>query len=199
MGALIMKEIILNILQDSLETKEQFIKDNLDLIQRGADSLATCITSGHKIMIFGNGGSAADAQHIAAEFVNRFQVERAPLAALALTTDTSVITSIANDYHFDQIFSKQIQALGKKDDIAIGISTSGGSKNVIQAIRAAKEIGMFTLGLMGRGGELAPCTDLAFRVESDITARIQEAHITLGHILCDLAERILFPEEYSHG
>ena len=191
-----MKELILNILQDSLETKEQFIKDNLDLIQEGADSLATCITSGHKIMIFGNGGSAADAQHIAAEFVNRFQVERPPLAALALTTDTSVITSIANDYHFDQIFSKQIQALGKKDDIAIGISTSGGSKNVIQAIRAAKDIGMITLGLMGRGGELAQCTDLAFRVESDITARIQEAHSTLGHILCDLAERILFPEKF---
>ena len=191
-----MKEIILNILQDSLETKEQFIKDNLDLIQEGADSLATCITSGHKIMIFGNGGSAADAQHIAAEFVNRFQVERPPLAALALTTDTSVITSIANDYHFDQIFSKQIQALGKKDDIAIGISTSGGSKNVIQAIRAAKDIGMITLGLMGHGGELAQCTDLAFRVESDITARIQEAHSTLGHILCDLAERILFPEKF---
>ena len=191
-----MKEIILNILQDSLETKEQFIKDNLDLIQEGADSLATCITSGHKIMILGNGGSAADAQHIAAEFVNRFQVERPPLAALALTTDTSVITSIANDYHFDQIFSKQIQALGKKDDIAIGISTSGGSKNVIQAIRAAKDIGMITLGLMGRGGELAQCTDLAFRVESDITARIQEAHSTLGHILCDLAERILFPEKF---
>lgn len=194
-----MKEIILNILQDSLATKEQFIKDNLDLIQQGADSFATCLTSGHKIMIFGNGGSAADAQHIAAEFVNRFQVERTPLAALALTTDTSVITSIANDYHFDQIFSKQLQALGKKDDIAIGISTSGGSKNVIQAIRAAKDIGMFTMGLMGRGGELAQYTDLAFRVESDITARIQEAHITLGHILCDLAERILFPEECSHG
>ncbi len=191
-----MKEIILNILQDSLETKEQFIKDNLDLIQRGADSLTTCITSGHKIMIFGNGGSAADAQHIAAEFVNRFQVERTPLAALALTTDTSVITSIANDYHFDQIFSKQIQALGQKDDIAIGISTSGGSENVIQAIRAAKDIGMFTLGLMGRGGELAQYTDLAFKVESDVTARIQEAHITLGHILCDLAERILFPEAF---
>ena len=191
-----MKEIILNILHDSLETNERFIKDNLDLIQAGADSLATCITSGHKIMIFGNGGSAADAQHIAAEFVNRFQVERKPLAALALTTDTSVITSIANDYHFDQIFSKQIQALGKKDDIAIGISTSGGSKNVIQAIRAAKDIGIFTLGLMGRGGELAQFTDLAFRVESDVTARIQEAHITLGHILCDLAERILFPEAF---
>ena len=115
-----------------------------------------------------------------------------------MTTDTSIITSIGNDYHFDEIFSKQINALGKKDDIAIGISTSGNSKNVIQAILAAGKIGMFTIGLTGRGGELAECADLVFAVESDITARIQEAHITLGHILCDLVERILFPEKFSN-
>lgn len=192
-----MQAIILNVLRESLEVKEQFIKNNLDLIQRGADSLATCITSGHKVLIFGNGGSAADAQHIAAEFVNRFQVERPPLAAIALTTDTSIITSIANDYHFDQIFSKQVRALGQKDDIAIGISTSGNSRNVLEAIHAARDIGMFTIGLTGRGGKLAECADLVFRVESDTTARIQEAHITLGHILCDLLERILFPEKYG--
>ena len=192
-----MQAIILNVLRESLEVKEQFIKNNLDLIQRGADSLATCITSGHKVLLFGNGGSAADAQHIAAEFVNRFQVERPPLAAIALTTDTSIITSIANDYHFDQIFSKQVRALGQKDDIAIGISTSGNSRNVLQAIHAARDIGMFTIGLTGRGGKLAECADLVFRVESDTTARIQEAHITLGHILCDLLERILFPEKYG--
>jgi len=159
--------------------------------------LSTCITSGHKILIFGNGGSAADAQHIAAEFVNRYQIERPPLAALALTTDTSIITSIGNDYHFDEIFSKQIRALGKKDDIAMGISTSGNSKNVIRAINAGRKIGMFTIGLTGRGGELAECADLVFTVKSDTTARIQEAHITLGHILCDLVERILFPEKFS--
>ncbi len=189
-----MKDIILNILQESLETKEQSVKNNIDLIQKAADRLAECITSGHKILLFGNGGSAADAQHIAAEFVNRFQVERQPLAALALTTDTSVITSIGNDYHFDQIFSKQILALGKKDDIAVGLSTSGNSQNVIQAIEAAKGLDMFTIGLTGRGGRLAECADLVFKIESETTARIQETHITLAHILCDLVERILFPE-----
>jgi len=193
-----MKDIILDTLQDSIRVKDRFIKNNIPLILRGADMLVTCITSGYKILIFGNGGSAADAQHIAAEFVNRFQIERPPLAAIALTTDTSIITSIGNDYHFDEIFSRQINALGKKDDIAIGISTSGNSKNVIQAILAAGKIGMFTIGLTGRGGELAECADLVFAVESDITARIQEAHITLGHILCDLVERILFPEKIKN-
>jgi D-sedoheptulose 7-phosphate isomerase len=192
-----MKDIILKILQESLATKEQSVKKNIDLIQKAADSLAECITSGHKILLFGNGGSAADAQHIAAEFVNRFQVERQPLAALALTTDTSVITSIGNDYHFDEIFSKQILALGKKDDIAVGLSTSGNSENVIQAVKAAKSLDMYTIGLTGRGGRLADCADLVFKIDSDTTARVQETHITLAHILCDLVERILFPEKFT--
>lgn len=192
-----MKKIILDILQDSINVKDRFIKNNVDLIERGADILASSIVSGHKILIFGNGGSAADAQHIAAEFVNRFQIERPPLAALALTTDTSIITSIGNDYHFDEIFSKQIAALGRKNDIALGISTSGSSKNVVNAIQTANNIGMFTIGLTGRGGEIAACSDLVFAVESDTTARIQETHITLGHILCDLVDRILFPEKFS--
>jgi len=191
-----MKNIIFDILQDSVKVKDHLIKDNIDLIQKCANRLAACITSNHKILIFGNGGSAADAQHIAAEFVNRFHIERPPLAALALTTDTSIITSIGNDYHFDEIFSKQIIALGKKDDIVIGISTSGSSKNVIKAIHAAKNIGAFTIGLTGRGGELAKCADLVFEVPSDTTARIQEAHIFLGHVLCDLVDRILFPEKF---
>ena len=192
-----MKKIILDILQDSINVKDRFIKNNVDLIERGADILASSIVSGHKILIFGNGGSAADAQHIAAEFVNRFQIERPPLSALALTTDTSIITSIGNDYHFDEIFSKQIAALGRKNDIAVGISTSWSSKNVVNAIQTAKNIGMFTIGLTGRGGEIAACSDLVFAVESDTTARIQETHITLGHILCDLVDRILFPEKFS--
>lgn len=191
-----MKNIILNTLEESVNVKEQFIKENIDLIQRAADLLAVCITSGHKILIFGNGGSAADAQHIAAEFVNRFQIERPPLAALALTTDTSIITSIGNDYHFDDIFFKQILALGSKDDIAIGISTSGNSKNVTKAVHAAKDIGIFTIGFTGRGGELAECANHVFAVKSDVTARIQEAHSLLGHILCDLVDRILFPEKF---
>ena len=191
-----MKNIILNTLEESVNVKERFIKENIDLIQRAADLLAVCITSGHKILIFGNGGSAADAQHIAAEFVNRFQIERPPLAALALTTDTSIITSIGNDYHFDDIFFKQILALGSKDDIAIGISTSGNSKNVTKAVHAAKDIGIFTIGFTGRGGELAECANHVFAVKSDVTARIQEAHSLLGHILCDLVDRILFPEKF---
>jgi D-sedoheptulose 7-phosphate isomerase len=191
-----MKNIVFDILQDSVKVKDQLIKDSIDLIEKCANRLAACITSNHKILIFGNGGSAADAQHIAAEFVNRFQIERPPLAALALTTNTSIITSIGNDYHFDDIFSKQIIALGKKDDVVIGISTSGSSKNVIKAIHAAKNIGAFTIGLTGRGGELAKCADLVFAVPSDTTARIQEAHIFLGHVLCDLVDRLLFPEKF---
>ncbi len=190
-----MKNIILNILEDSIKVKERFIRTHVEQIIKCADMLVQSIASGHKILIFGNGGSAADAQHIAAEFINRFQIERPPLAAIALTTDTSVITSIGNDYHFDQIFAKQITALGRKDDIAIGISTSGNSRNVIMAIEAAKQNGLFTIGFSGRGGNLAECADMVFCVESDVTARIQESHITLGHILCDLAEKILFPEK----
>ena len=191
-----MKTIILNILEDSINVTNRFIKENLDSIIKGADMLASCLASGHKILIFGNGGSAADAQHIAAEFVNRFQIERPPMAALALTTDTSIITSIGNDYHFVDIFSKQVTALGRKDDVAIGISTSGNSKNVIKAVHAAKDAGMQAIGLTGRGGELAKCADLVFAVKSDVTARIQETHSILGHILCDLVDRILFPEKF---
>ena len=191
-----MKEIVLTILKESIDVKSISIKSNVDLIIKGADMLAECITTGHKILIFGNGGSAADAQHIAAEFVNRFKIERPPLAAIALTTDTSIITSIGNDYDFDEIFSRQIKALGNKDDIAIGISTSGNSKNIIKAINAAKKIGLFTIGMTGRNGKLASCADLVLTVESDVTARIQETHITMGHILCDIVDRILFPEEF---
>lgn len=192
-----MKETILNILKESIDVKSNCVKRNIDLLVKGADMIAGCITSGHKVLIFGNGGSAADAQHIAAEFVNRFEIERPPLAAIALTTDTSIITSIGNDYNFDEIFSKQITAIGNKDDIAIGISTSGNSKNIIKAIDTAKKTGIFTIGMTGRGGTLASCADLVLSVESDTTARIQETHITLGHILCDLVDRILFPEEFA--
>jgi D-sedoheptulose 7-phosphate isomerase len=191
-----MKNIILDALSDSIRVKEAFITGHLDRIIQASEMMATAIVSGHKILIFGNGGSAADAQHIAAEFINRFRIERQPLAALALTTDTSIITSIANDYHFDEIFEKQLRALGKKGDIAVGISTSGNSRNVIRAAAAAKEIGLLTIGLTGPGGKLAESVDLNFAVESQITARIQESHIMLGHLLCELVDRILFPEKF---
>ena len=192
-----MREIILNILEAGIETKRHAVENNVDNIIKAVDMLVSSIKSGNKILIFGNGGSAADAQHLAAEFVNRFQIERPPLAAIALTTDTSVLTSIGNDYHFDEIFSKQIQALGKKGDIAWGISTSGNSPNVLRAVEAALEIGMATIGMTGRSGNLAAIADLVFTVDSDITARIQETHITLGHILCDLTDRTLYPEQFE--
>lgn len=191
-----MKNIILDALTDSTRVKEAFIRSHIDRIIQAAEMMTTAIVSGHKILIFGNGGSAADAQHIAAEFVNRFRIERQPLAALALTTDTSIITSIANDYHFDEIFEKQLRALGKKGDIALGISTSGNSPNVIRAAAAAKEIGLLTIGLTGSGGKLAGMVDLHFAVESKITARIQESHMMLGHLLCELVDRMLFPEKF---
>lgn len=191
------KHIILNILDESTRIKSDFVKSNIDNIIKGAGIIASSFAKGHKLMVFGNGGSAADAQHIAAEFVNRFNIERSPLAAIALTTDTSVITSIGNDYDFDEIFSKQITALGKKGDLAIGISTSGNSKNIIKAVHAAKKSGVFTIGMTGSGGKLSESADLVFAVESGHTARIQETHITLAHILCDLVERILFPEAFK--
>ncbi len=187
-----MKDIVLKILEESVSVKERFIRNHVDRIVEAADKLAYVFENGHKIMLFGNGGSAADAQHLAAEFVNRFQIERPPLAALALTTDTSVITSIGNDYHFDDIFAKQIMALGQKGDAVIAISTSGNSGNVIKAVEMAKRIGVFTIGLTGgSGGKLAQCADMLFCVDSIVTARIQETHITLGHIFCDLVDRLL--------
>ena len=189
-----MENIIRDILRESVAVKQQSIKNCMDALIQGADLITSCLTSGHKLLIFGNGGSAADAQHIAAEFVNRFQIERPPLAAIALTTDTSILTSIGNDYHFDEIFTKQVQALGKKDDIAWGISTSGKSKNVVSAIDTAQKIGLHTIGMTGRGGALATSADIVLTVESGSTARIQETHIVLGHILCDLVDRILFAE-----
>ena len=192
-----MKEIILDILKAGIETKRECIETNVDNIIKAAGMLAGCIASGNKILIFGNGGSAADAQHLAAEFVNRFQIERPPLAAIALTTDTSILTSIGNDYHFDDIFSKQIQALGKKGDIAWCISTSGNSANVLKAVTTAQRLGITTIGFTGRAGKLADCVDLLFSVKSDTTARIQETHIMLGHIVCDLLERNLYPEKFK--
>jgi len=189
-----MQEVILDTLKDSIAVKDASIKKNLQLLENGAGRLAECLVSGHKVLIFGNGGSAADAQHIAAEMVNRFRIERSPLAAMALTTDTSIITSIGNDYNFDDIFVKQLEALGNANDIAWAISTSGNSRNVNIATREARKIGMFTMAMTGRGGQLASEADLVLKVSSDETPRIQETQITMAHILCDLVDRILFPD-----
>jgi D-sedoheptulose 7-phosphate isomerase len=193
-----MKNHVLATLDENLDVMKASVTRNADTLVRIAETMAACLTSGHKILIFGNGGSAADAQHLAAEFVNRFQVERIPLAALALTTDSSILTSIGNDYHFDDIFSKQIAALGRPGDMAWGISTSGTSKNVVKAMELARQKDLLTLCMVGRGGRLADLCDLTLPVDSAVTARIQECHITMGHILCDLVDRILFPQAFSH-
>nr|WP_321402806.1 D-sedoheptulose 7-phosphate isomerase [uncultured Desulfobacter sp.] len=186
------KELIRQTVQDAIEAKQKFFAAHEDLIETCARQMADTLEAGGKLLLFGNGGSAADCQHIAAEFVNRFQMERRPLPAIALTCDTSVITSIGNDYSFDEIFSKQVQALGHKNDMAIGISTSGNSPNVVRAAAVAKDQGLTMVCFSGAGGKLKEMSDIAFCVDSPVTARIQEVHITLGHILCDLSERMLF-------
>lgn len=192
-----MKHQIKQIVEDSLKVKKEFFSssDTIEKIEQCTSRMAGALQKGNKVLLFGNGGSAADCQHIAAEFINRFQMERVPLPALALTTDTSVITSIGNDYSYEEIFSKQVRALGKKGDIAVGISTSGNSPNVIRAIQEALDMGLHTIGLSGSKGRLKEICSLAFCVDSGVTARIQEVHIMLAHILCDLTERMLFDEK----
>jgi D-sedoheptulose 7-phosphate isomerase len=187
-------DIIAGILEESLAVKRAAVRTQAGKIARLAEVLAAAVAAGGKILIFGNGGSAADAQHIAAEFVNRFRIERPPIAAIALTTDSSVLTSIGNDYHFDEVFAKPLRALGRPGDVAWGISTSGNSANVVKAVAEARAAGLVTIGMTGRGGKLAACAEWVLTVDSEATARIQETHITIGHILCELVDRILFPD-----
>ena len=189
-----MREKILQAVQESSEIKEQFFRDNVDAVAEIVSFITETLRRGNKILIFGNGGSAADAQHIAAEFVNRFLFDRGPLPAIALTTDTSILTSISNDMGFSLVFARQIEALGGTGDIAWGITTSGTSPNVIEGFRKAKEMGMKTIALTGKdGGEVLRMTDYALNVQSSRTPRIQEVHITVGHIICELVESELFP------
>ena len=193
-----MKEIIEKLLEDSLKIKDTFIRENLSNLVQAAEKIALAFTSDRKLLLCGNGGSAADAQHIAAEFVNRYTLERPPLPAIALTTDTSVITSIGNDYSFGDIFSKQVKALGVEGDVLLAISTSGNSTNVLSAVKDARSQGIYTIGLIGKdGGELAGLVELALVVKNNVTPRIQEAHILAGHILCHLVDYILFQSHSS--
>ncbi|RLC05536.1 MAG: phosphoheptose isomerase [Deltaproteobacteria bacterium] len=187
-----MKKLIQQSVEESIRAKKDFFAKHIEQIESCASVMSDRFKKDGKILLFGNGGSAADCQHIAAEFVNRFQMERKPLPAIALTTDTSIITSISNDYSYEDIFFKQLQAIGKKGDIALGITTSGNSPNVIKAIKEAKEMGLIIVGFSGNKGKLKALSDFSFCVDSDTTARIQEVHILLAHILCDLTERILF-------
>jgi D-sedoheptulose 7-phosphate isomerase len=175
-----------------------FREEQMEKLTGAARMLAAAFKEGNKVLLFGNGGSAADAQHLAAEFVNRFQVERPPLAALALTTDTSILTAVGNDYDFQDIFVKQVKALGRKGDVAWGISTSGSSPNVVKGLEAAKQQGLHILAVTGRdGGAMAPLADICLNVPSSETPRIQEVQITIGHILCDLVDFLLFPERFN--
>ncbi len=195
-----MEKIIQKALRESIEVKENFIKENTTKITFFAEKIALALTSDRKLLLCGNGGSAADAQHIAAEFINRYELERPPLPAIALTTDTSILTSVGNDYSFNEVFSKQIKALGVEGDVLLAISTSGNSTNIIEAVKVAKSLGIFTVGLTGgEGGQLANLVDLSLVVKSSVTGRIQETHILLGHIICELVDYILFqqgvPEE----
>ncbi len=188
-----MIERIHRIARESIEAKKAFFDSHAEAVARAADLIITSIKAGGKVLIFGNGGSAADAQHIAAELVNRFNYDRPPIAAIALTTDTSILTSVGNDSSFDELFERQVRALGRRDDVALAISTSGNSPNVLRAVDAAHELGIKTIALAGRdGGRLAYAVDVALVVEASSTQRIQETHITIGHILCELIEDALY-------
>lgn len=194
-----MEQTIAAALINSVMAKEAFVRESTEDVVNLACQMVITLRQNGKILLFGNGGSAADAQHMAAEFVNRFLINRRPLAAIALTTDTSTLTAIGNDFSFDEIFSKQVQALGKPDDLALGISTSGGSVNVIKGIEVAKEIGMRTAvltgGLAGDGGELGKIADLTLNVPTAKTQHIQEVHLWIEHVLCEIVEKEIFGED----
>ncbi|MDA0110534.1 D-sedoheptulose 7-phosphate isomerase [Vibrio sp. La 4.2.2] len=189
-----MESYILKSINDSIETKK-LILENKELIESIQKVSALCIEAfknGNKVILAGNGGSAADAQHIAAEFVSRFEFDRPGLPSIALTTDTSMITAIGNDYGFEKLFERQLEANSKPGDIFIGISTSGNSKNVLKAFHRAKELGVTTVGLCGNQGEILSISDHVLSIPSNKTPRIQESHILVGHIICGIVENEIF-------
>ncbi len=189
-----MTDQISAIVANSLEVKRRFFSEHGRDVQRAAELIAQAFKANGKLLVFGNGGSAADAQHIAGELVNRFLQERKALPAIALTTDGGVLTCIANDTGFENVFARQIEALATKGDVCLAISTSGNSSNVAAACEQARQQGMVVIGLLGRdGGKVGALCDLALIVPSDDTQRIQETHNLIGHIICELVEGHLFP------
>ena len=187
-----MKKTVEQIFAESIEVKQGTLKKNLPQIIAAAEAVITAFKAGHKLFFCGNGGSAADSQHIAAEFVGRFQKERKAWPAIALTTDSSALTALGNDYSFDIVFSRQLQALGQKGDVLIAISTSGNSKNILEAVKQAKSLGITSVGVTGgNGGQLAGLCDIAIVAASSKTARIQEAHLVIFHTICELVENTL--------
>lgn len=187
-----MRDKILNAFEESAAVKQQFVRENVDTIIEVSKLIADCFSKGGKLLLFGNGGSSSDASHIAGEFVNRFTKDRPPFPAIALNTDAAVLTSIANDYDFSEIFARQMKAFAQEGDVAIAISTSGNSPNVLKAVDVAKKKKVKTVAFTGaKGDKLAARSDYVFAVQSGITPRIQETHITLGHVICQMVEEIL--------
>jgi len=185
---------ILDLYRQHAETAAAFFETGTGPVEGTAAAFIAALRGGRSLLFFGNGGSAADAQHLAAEFVNRFAADRPGLSALALTTDTSVLTSIGNDLDFSRVFARQIEALGRRGDVAVGLSTSGRSPNVLEGLRAARAAGLVTVGFTGGGeGPMKDLCDHLVRIPSRITARVQEVHILVGHILCQMVDEALFP------
>ena len=189
-----MKEIIEGAFAESIRVKQAFLRENLEVLTQAIEAIVEAFRGGNKLLIFGNGGSAADAQHLAAEFTNRFLIDRAPLPAIALTTDTSALTAIANDDDFSQVFAKQVKALGKSGDIALAISTSGNSPNVLAALSVCRETNIKTIGLTGgTGGKMRGKVDYFLSAaEGKNSPRVQETHILVGHVICEIVDQKLF-------
>ncbi len=188
-------ELLQSSLNSALESFKQTMHDSSSAILHAASWMVKALSNNNKVIFFGNGGSAADSQHLAAEFVNRFRLDRQPLPAIALTTDSSILTSISNDYGYEHIFSKQIEALCDKGDVAVGISTSGASENVVRGLEAALRKGACTVALTGRRkGPVSQASNISIMAASSDTPRIQEVHIFIGHLLCDIVEKELFGE-----
>ncbi len=200
MEAEAIRELVSRSFRDGAELRLRLSEACAEEAVRAAQAIQKALRRGGKILLFGNGGSAADAQHIAAELIGRFARDRDPLPAIALTTNTSVLTALSNDYGFEQVFARQVRALGRRADVAIAISTTGRSPNILEGARAAKKLGLVTIGLTGSGGgPLARMVDVALVVPSTNTARIQECHIILGHILCESAEAFLHSGSSAGG
>ena len=192
------KTAILEVLRETARLHAELPAAQATSIARAAEWMTAALRAGRKIIWFGNGGSATQSQHMAGEFVGRFQMERRSLPSISLTENMASVTAIGNDYGYDQLFSRQIEGLGQRGDVAVGLSTSGNSANVLAGLRRAKALGLATVGLTGgSGGQMATRCDLCICVPSNITARIQEVHLTIGHILCGLVEQML--ESRTHG
>ena len=189
-----MIELVVEKFDSSKKIQKEFIRNNADLVKKIILLLETTFKKGGKLLLIGNGGSAADAQHLAGEFVNKLIFERTPLPVIALTTDTSILTAIANDIDYKNIFARQISAVGKKGDVIFAYSTSGNSPNILEAVEVAKKMGLTTVGFTGEKGKLKDMADIPVMVPSDKTPRIQEVHYILGHIICEILESSMFKQ-----